>query len=65
MDADELEHVLDRFVVTRNQGTGLEMSICDELVRQMGGRILIKSDATVGTIVWVSIPCKCTDLVRK
>lgn len=60
-----LPHIFDRFVQTQEHGTGLEMSICNELVRQMGGRIRIKSDATTGTVVWISIPCKCSELVRK
>lgn len=60
-----LPHIFDRFVQTQEHGTGLEMSICKELVRQMGGRIRIKSDATTGTVVWISIPCKCSELVRK
>ena len=60
-----LPHIFERFIMTREHGTGLEMSICYELVRQMGGKIRIKSDATAGTIIWVSIPCKCNELVRK
>lgn len=62
---DSLSHVFDRFIHTHNLGTGLEMSICYELVRLMGGKILIKSDATRGTNVWISVPCKCGELVRK
>ena len=62
---DSLSHVFDRFIHTHNLGTGLEMSICYELVRLMGGKILIKSDATSGTNVWISVPCKCGELVRK
>ena len=41
------------------------MSICYELVRLMGGKIRIKSDAATGTNVWIAIPCKCGELVRK
>ena len=62
---ESLPHVFDRFIQTHNNGTGLEMSICYELVRLMGGKIRIKSDATMGTNVWISLPCKCSELVRK
>ena len=62
---DSLPHVFDRFIHTHNNGTGLEMSICYELVRLMGGKIHIKSDAVTGTNVWISIPSKCGELVRK
>jgi signal transduction histidine kinase len=60
-----LPHIFDRFIQTRRHGTGLELSICNELIHQMGGKIRIKSDATTGTIVWISVPCKCSELVRK
>jgi signal transduction histidine kinase/ABC-type amino acid transport substrate-binding protein len=60
-----LPHIFDRFIQTRRHGTGLELSICNELIHQMGGKIRIKSDATTGTIVWMSVPCKCSELVRK
>lgn len=62
---DSLSHVFDRFIHTHNLVTGLEMSICYDLVRLMGVKILIKSDATRGTNVWISVPCKCGELVRK
>ena len=62
---DSLPHVFDRFIHTHNNGTGLEMSICYELVRLMGGKIRIKSDAVTGTNVWIAIPCKCGEIVRK
>ena len=62
---ESLAHIFDRFIHTHNRGTGLEMSICHELVRLMKGKILIKSDAIMGTNVWISIPCKCGELVRK
>ena len=60
-----LPHIFDRFIQTHRHGTGLELSICNELISQMGGKIRIKSNATTGTIVWMSVPCKCSELVRK
>jgi K+-sensing histidine kinase KdpD len=41
------------------------MSICNELIRQMGGKIRMKSDAAAGTMIWISVPCKCSEIVRK
>jgi signal transduction histidine kinase len=41
------------------------LAICHEITTQMGGKIRIKSEVDKGTIVWVSIPCKCTEIVRK
>ena len=61
---ERMATIFERFGKRSNQGTGLGMSICYELSRQMGGRITVKSTVGVGTIVWVSIPCKCTEIVR-
>ena len=60
-----IPHLFDRFILSREHGTGLEMSICNELIRQMGGKIRIKSDAAAGTMIWISVPCKCSEIVRK
>lgn len=65
ISADRLNQIFERFVSSSNQGTGLGLSICHELVKQMGGKIKIKSNEAQGTIVWVTIPCKCTEIVRK
>jgi len=59
------KQIFDRFVSTGGHGTGLGLSICYELARQMGGKITIKSKVDKGTIVWVTIPCKCTEIIRK
>jgi len=62
---ERLDQIFERFVSTGGKGTGLGLSICHEIVQQMGGKIRIKSTVGIGTIVWVSIPCKCTEIVRK
>ena len=62
---DVLEHIFDRFVNSGINGTGLGLSICHEIIRQMGGRISIKSKVGQGTFVWVTVPCKCSEIIRK
>lgn len=62
---DRMAQIFERFVSTGGRGTGLGLSICREMVQQMGGKINIKSAVGQGTIVWVSIPCKCTEIVSK
>ena len=60
-----LDHIFDRFMSTNGQSTGLGLSICREIINQMGGKINIKSKVGEGTFVWVTVPCKCTEIDRK
>ena len=62
---EELPHFFERFTDKGQQGTGLGMSICQELVQQMGGAIHIKSGLGKGVIIWVTIPCKVSEIERK
>ena len=61
---ERLQSIYERFA-SGSQGTGLGLSICHEIAQQMNGRITIKSDVGVGTIVWVAIPCQCQEIERK
>lgn len=63
--ADRLQHVFDRFSSSDGQSSGLGLSISHEMVQQMGGKIKIQSEPGKGTIVWVTIPCACSEMVRK
>ena len=65
MSAEQQEHIFERFATTGSRGTGLGLNICLELARQMGGKIKVHSEQGKGTIVWVTIPCTCSELVRK
>ncbi len=61
----KLNHIFERFTGSTSHGTGLGLPICHELASQMGGKITIKSEVGKGTIIWVTIPCNCTDIERK
>ena len=62
---EKLNHIFERFTGSTSRGTGLGLPICYEMTRQMGGKITIKSEVGNGTIVWVSIPCQCSEIKRK
>lgn len=62
---DRLKHIFERFVSSTGKGTGLGLSICHEIATQMGGKIVVKSREGEGTVVWVTLPCKCSEIVRK
>ena len=66
--AEMAPHIFDHF--TRREdggliGSGLDLSIVQLLVKQMGGTIEMQSDYGKGTSVWVSIPCTASVIERK
>lgn len=62
---ENLENIFGRFVNGANNGAGLGLSICHELVHYMGGNIELTSTEGKGTTVWFSIPCKMVEMERK
>lgn len=62
---ENLENIFGRFVTGANNGAGLGLSICHELVHYMGGNIELTSTEGKGTTVWFSIPCKLVEMERK
>ena len=63
--ADQQKKIFERFVTTDSGSSGLGLSICQEVVKLMGGRIRLKSEVGKGTIFWIIIPCTATEVVRK
>jgi len=62
---EAVDHIFERFVTGANNGAGLGLSICRELITQMGGSVNLKSKEGQGTTVWVSLPCKVNDMAFK
>ena len=56
--------IFERFVTGANNGAGLGLSICYELIQRLNGTINIKSDEGKGTTVWFSIPCHAIEIER-
>jgi PAS domain S-box-containing protein len=63
--ADQSDRIFERFTTTHSGSSGLGLPICQEVVRRMGGRIHMKSDAGKGTIFWVIIPAIASEVERK
>jgi signal transduction histidine kinase len=63
--AEKRDHLFDRFYTPDNVGSGLGLAICNEIIQHLGGKIRIKSEVGRGTIVWVSVPCQCIEIIRK
>lgn len=62
---EKIEHLFDRFYTTDNVGSGLGLAISHEIIQHLGGKIRVKSEPGQGTIVWVSVPCQCSEIIRK
>jgi signal transduction histidine kinase len=63
--AEKMENLFDRFYTTDNVGSGLGLAISHEIIQKMDGKIRVKSEPGQGTIVWVSVPCQCNEIIRK
>lgn len=55
-----LKHIFEPFFTTkeRGKGTGLGLSITYDIIKRLGGDILVKSEANKGTTFTVEIPVK-------
>ena len=62
---EKIEHLFDRFYTTDSVGSGLGLAISHEIIQHLGGKIRVKSEPGKGTIVWVSVPCQCSEIIRK
>jgi PAS domain S-box-containing protein len=56
--ADLLPHVFDLFITTRSEGdgTGLGLAVCQEIIKEHGGKIAISSQVEKGTTVKIFLP---------
>ena len=62
---DQIKHIFDRFVTdSSTSGAGLGLSICQELIQHMGGKINLTSTVGKGTNVWFTIPCQLIEMER-
>lgn len=58
---DELEEIFVPFHTTKNQGTGLGLPICRQLMAQNDGSIAVASKVGHGTTVTIELPVTATD----
>jgi len=58
IDEEDLDKIFQPFFTRKSKGTGLGLTICNELVRLHGGRIDIKSRKGEGTTVRITLRVK-------
>jgi len=56
---EAMSRIQEPFFTTKRNGTGLGLSICRSIIRSVGGRMEIESQAGVGTQVSVLLPIVC------
>ena len=65
---EQIAQIFDHFARNEDSqiiGSGLDMSIVQLMVKQMGGEIDVQSDLGKGTTVWISIPCNASVIEKK
>lgn len=53
---ENLEHIFDPFFTNKEGGSGLGLSISNQIIEEHGGRILVKSRIKEGTSFFVNLP---------
>jgi signal transduction histidine kinase len=66
MARETLAHIFDPMFTTKQIGTGagLGLAICDQIVRQHGGTILVESESGRGTTFTIRLPLDCREKVE-
>jgi two-component system, NtrC family, sensor histidine kinase HydH len=55
---DNLERIFDPFFTTKDTGSGLGLSVADQIIRQHGGMLTIARSSPEGATVRISLPLK-------
>lgn len=58
MTEAQLKKLGSPYYSTKEKGTGLGLTVCHQIVKQMGGQILIKSELNKGTCFTINLPLK-------
>ncbi|WP_422657022.1 ATP-binding protein [Paenibacillus sp. EC2-1] len=54
--ASDMDQIFDPFYTTKEEGTGLGLSLCQKIVEDHGGAIYVHSELNIGTTFTIRIP---------
>jgi two-component system, sporulation sensor kinase B len=58
MTEHQMKKLGSPYYSTKEKGTGLGLTVCHQIVKQMGGQIMIKSELKKGTCFTINLPSK-------
>ncbi|MEC1759864.1 EAL domain-containing protein [Schinkia azotoformans] len=61
---DRMKHIAEPFYSNKEKGTGLGLTICQKIIHEHGGTMVIKSKVNQGTIVDINLPTKQLYLIE-
>lgn len=64
MSEELLKNAFEPFVTTKDDRPGLGLSICQQIVQRMSGKIMLSSEPGKGTVAEIEIPCLQDDVVN-
>ena len=53
---ENLEHIFDPFFTSKDEGSGLGLSISHQIVQEHGGYVTVESNVGVGTTFFIHVP---------
>jgi signal transduction histidine kinase len=56
IEPENINKIFDPFFSTKAKGTGLGLTICNEIISMHGGNLLINSKKNYGTTVYINLP---------
>jgi two-component system, NtrC family, sensor kinase len=61
IEHDAIARIFDPFYTTKQDGTGLGLSVCQSLLNQVGGEIAVDSQIGVGSCFTIYLPLSSDD----
>jgi two-component system, NtrC family, sensor kinase len=61
IDPDAIARIFDPFYTTKQDGTGLGLSVCQSLLNQVGGEIAVDSQIGIGSCFTIYLPLNSDD----
>jgi signal transduction histidine kinase len=65
IDPKNMDRIFDAFFTTKARGMGMGLSICRSIIEAHGGRLWASHGTTHGTIFYITLPIRGSDVLAK